>query len=110
METKLCTSGRPTRRQVRDSSQIGECIFNERFVCVAAGPGESDTRQFSSTVWTYSSVVTPAADASTGLVGPIVVVDPRYVTSEKEAALALPCDLDEELFLLAAKTDETQSW
>lgn len=47
---------------------------------------------------------------STGLMGPIVVVDPRYVPSERHQYLAQPCDVDEEMFLLASKIDETQSW
>ena len=58
----------------------------------------------------YSSAVTPASDLNAGLVGGIVVVDPRYITSAAEKSGASPCDVDWEVFLLATKTDETKSW
>ena len=79
-------------------------------VSVYAGPGESGTKQFSSNLWSYASAVSPIPDAASGLIGAIVVVDPRFITTLSQQTTASPCDVDQEVFLLLAKMEEEKSW
>jgi hypothetical protein len=79
----------------------------------SSGPTSTDSAsapQFSSRVWMYTSQVHASPDLHTGLVGPIVIVDPRYATSSSDRAHALACDLDDELFLLLGTFVESTSW
>ncbi|CAE7668431.1 Heph, partial [Symbiodinium microadriaticum] len=94
----------------RRSAGYGEEVVYQWEAHASSGPGESGTKQFSSNLWMYSSAVAPVADINAGLIGGIVVVDSRFITTAAEKSSASPCDVDWEVFVLAAKIDETKSW
>jgi len=53
--------------------------------------------------------VSVTTDVYSGLVGPIVIVDPKYITNDAEAQAAKPCDVDQEVFLYLSVSDENQN-
>lgn len=49
-------------------------------------------------------------DIHSGLIGPIVIVSPKYITTINGMKYALPCDVDFEFFVAMISFDETSSW
>jgi hypothetical protein len=76
------------------------------FWCIL-GPG--DGTQFSSNLWTYGGSNQPVVDLSTGLYGPIVVVDPSFIVTDMQKEKAKPCDIDDEFFLYFSQVSESKS-
>lgn len=58
----------------------------------------------------YSSKVQPIHDLHSGILGPIVIVDPTYVISSYQKSVAYPCDVNNEMFLLSGVFSESHSW
>lgn len=71
-----------------------------------SGPAKND---FSSVLWAYHSHIDVTKDIYTGLVGPIVIVDPKYITNDDEAEEVVPCDIDREIYLYYSVTNENAS-
>jgi manganese oxidase len=74
----------------------------------SSGPGEGT--QFSSNLWMYTSQVNSLYDLHSGIIGAIVVVDSRYVVNSFQRDLAIPCDIDDDSFLLMGAFSEAHSW
>jgi manganese oxidase len=74
----------------------------------SSGPGEGT--QFSSNLWMYTSQVNAVYDLNSGIIGAIVIVDPRYVVTSFQRDLGVPCDIDDESFLLMGTFSEAHSW
>lgn len=72
-----------------------------------SGP-ESDS--ISSKLWMYQSLVNLQYDLNSGLFGAIVVVNPKYITTDNEKKNAFPCDIDFEYNIAMTTIDETNSW
>lgn len=77
-------------------------------VSEASGPG--DGSQFSTNLWMYTSHINAQYDLNTGIIGAIVVVDPRYILNSRQRSLAAPCDIDHDSFLLLSAFSEAHSW
>ncbi|GMH38872.1 hypothetical protein BSKO_06770 [Bryopsis sp. KO-2023] len=71
-----------------------------------SGPGKNG---LSSQLWAYHSHVDVPTDIYSGLVGPLVVVNPAYITTDEEAEKAFPCDLDREFFMYYSVSDENNN-
>lgn len=82
---------------------------NHTYVWEAAGRSGPAQNDFSSVLWAYHSHVSVTTDVYSGLVGPIVIVDPKYITNDEEAQAAKPCDVDQEVFLYLSVSDENQN-
>lgn len=74
----------------------------------SSGPGAG--AQFSSNLWMYTSQVNSFHDLHSGIIGAIVVVNQRYVVNSFQRDLAVPCDIDDESFLLMGTFSEAHSW
>lgn len=58
----------------------------------------------------YSSNIQSLHDLHSGILGPIVIIDPTYVISSYQKSIAFACDVNNEIFLLSAAFSEAHSW
>lgn len=84
-----------------DAVPPGETFTYKWKVPERSGPGPADG---SSVVWLYHSHVQAVADEYSGLIGAIVVTDPRFADEQGK-----PKDVDQEVFDLFMVEDENQS-
>lgn len=72
-----------------------------------SGP-QSDSE--STRVWIYQSTINLQHDLHSGLFGPIVVVNPKFISTNDQQNNAIPNDVDLEYNLAMTIIDETSSW